>query len=516
MTTLARIGDLAVTVRGVTYDKADARSSPTAGHVPLLRATNIERGKLDFEGLVFVPRKVVSDAQLLRAGDIVLAASSGSLSVVGKAAALHVPWHGTFGAFCAVVRPGPGVVPKFLAYFMQTSEYREHISKLAAGVNINNLRREHIEGIEVPLVAEAEQARVVEALDTYLPRLDAALASLERVQRTLKAYRASILRAAVEGRLVPNEAEAARKEGREYEPASAVLRRILGERRKRWEQAELARLTKVGKPPKDHTWKARYVEPAAPDTSVLPGLPEGWCWVTVEQLAADEPNSLCDGPFGSNLKTEHYTSEGPRVVRLQNIGDGEFVDAHAHVAVSHFESLRRHEVFAGDLIVASLGEDVPRAARVPPSLGQAIVKADCLRFSVDPKLAEPGFVMHALNSPPTRKRVGDLVHGIGRPRIGLTLFRQTAVPLPPRVEQDWLAEEIDRHISVAVEGASDVERDSLRLRRLRQSILKWAFEGKLVDRDPTDEPAEKLLARIRAERAAPPSPKPSHGRKAKK
>jgi type I restriction enzyme S subunit len=412
--------------------------------------------------------------------------------------------------------PNRGVRADYAAWALR--RYGGEILKACKkdGTTVASVEFAMLRAFELPIAPIREQERIVDAIDEQLSRLDAAASSLNRVQAKLNAYRASVLHAALEGRLVLTEAEAARREDREYVPASALLKEILGERRKRWEKTELSRLKKAGKPPKDDTWKARYREPEAADTSALPELPEGWCWVTVEQLAADEPNSLCDGPFGSNLKTEHYTSEGPRVVRLQNIGDGEFVDAQAHVAVSHFEKLRRHEVFAGDLVVASLGEDVPRAARVPPSLGQAIVKADCLRFSVDPKLADAGFVMHALNSPPTRKRVGDLVHGIGRPRIGLTLFRQTAVPLPPRAEQERLAEEIDRHISVAVEGASDVERDSLRLRRLRQSILKWAFEGKLVDQDPNDEPAENLLARVRAERAAPPSPKSSRGRKAKK
>jgi type I restriction enzyme S subunit len=71
-------------------------------------------------------------------------------------------------------------------------------------------------------------------------------------------------------------------------------------------------------------------------------------------------NSITDGPFGSNLKTEHYTDSGPRVIRLQNIGDGVFVDAVAHISAEHFETLRKHEVFGGDLVIAALGETLPR------------------------------------------------------------------------------------------------------------------------------------------------------------
>ena len=109
---------------------------------------------------------------------------------------------------------------------------------------------------------------------------DDAVATLERVRRNLTRYRASVLKAAVEGRLVPTEAKLARAEGRSYEPASVLLERILAERRRRWEEAELAKMKAKGKVPKDDKWKAKYVEPIAPDTSELPDLPEGWCWAT--------------------------------------------------------------------------------------------------------------------------------------------------------------------------------------------------------------------------------------------
>ena len=87
------------------------------------------------------------------------------------------------------------------------------------------------------------------------------MATLERVQRNLKRYRASVLKAAVEGRLVPTEAELARSEGRDYEPAPVLLERILAERRRRWEDAELAKMTAKGKAPRDDKWKETYRVP---------------------------------------------------------------------------------------------------------------------------------------------------------------------------------------------------------------------------------------------------------------
>ncbi len=121
--------------------------------------------------------------------------------------------------------------------------------------------------IPVIVATAEEQHRIVEAIDSYLTRLDDAVASLERVQAKLKAYRASVLKAAVEGRLVPTEAALARAEKRAYEPAEALLARILKERRRRWEEAELAKLKAAGRTPRDDKWKGKYEEPVALDTS---------------------------------------------------------------------------------------------------------------------------------------------------------------------------------------------------------------------------------------------------------
>jgi len=196
------LGDVLEVIRGVTYKKEDARPEPGAGLVPVLRATNIQDGVLNFHDLVYVPEENVSAQQLLQAGDIVIAASSGSRSVVGKAAPLSNDWHGSFGAFCFGLRPKVGTDPRFLAWFLQTTEYRNRVSELAAGVNINNLRAKHIEETAFRRPPLADQHRIVAELETQLTRLDASVTALKRAQANLKRYRASVLMAACEGRLV--------------------------------------------------------------------------------------------------------------------------------------------------------------------------------------------------------------------------------------------------------------------------------------------------------------------------
>lgn len=102
---------------------------------------------------------------MLRPGDIVVAASSGSLSVVGKAAQLTTPFDGTFGAFCKVVRPSARVHARYLGHFFRTKDYRTTISALAAGANINNLKNEHINDLMIRLPSLDQQRRISAILD---------------------------------------------------------------------------------------------------------------------------------------------------------------------------------------------------------------------------------------------------------------------------------------------------------------------------------------------------------------
>jgi type I restriction enzyme, S subunit len=218
---LAKLSDVAQIIRGVTYQKAEAKSEPLTGYLPILRATNIAQKLLLSSEMVYVPARHVKDSQQLQDGDIVVATSSGSASVVGKSAQLRQPWSGGFGAFCSVIRHEPAINPRYLAHFVASSRVRRAWRDLAQGTNINNLKTSDLATTSVPVAPLAEQERIVAAIEEQFSRLDAGVAALERVRRNLKRMRAAVLQAAFA------EASSSRRRAQLSEVASTQLGRML-------------------------------------------------------------------------------------------------------------------------------------------------------------------------------------------------------------------------------------------------------------------------------------------------
>lgn len=479
--------------------------------MPYLRVANVYADDIRLDDVAEI---VVSEAEqsrvLLEPNDLLFVEGNGSLDQVGRVAV----WRGAI-APCVhqnhliKLRPTPYVSVDFLKHWFLSSQGRAHIVEVASSTSgLHTLSLSKVEQLEVLLAPLHEQQRIADALDSYLSRLDAAGASLDRAQAKLKAYRASVLKAAVEGRLVPTEAELARQEGRDYEPAKLLLDRILVERRRRWEEAELARFSKAGKPPKDDQWKAKYEEPARPDVSALPELPVGWCWTTVAALLR-EP--LRNG----HSARERSDGNGVRTLTLSAVTQGDF-SAH-NTKITSADPTK-----VGDLWLAP-GDIFVERANTPELVGTAAIYLGPRDFAIFPDLlvrvrcvefVSAPYINIVLASWMARSYFRRCAQGIAgsMPKIDQQTIESLAIPLPPAREQQRIADDFDRLGSAQLACVSDMRLSRLRIARLRQSILKWAFEGRLVDPDPNDEPAEQLLARIRAERAAAnPTPKKPRG-----
>jgi type I restriction enzyme S subunit len=329
----------------------------------------------------------------------------------------------------------------------------------------------------------------VAKLEELLSELEFGVKTLKIALAKVKKYRQSVLKAAVQGDLSKAWREA---QGGSLEPAGVLLERVLLERKQKWLLEQQAKGKK----------NAKYLEPQAPDSSGLRELPEGWVWASVEQLAHYESRAITDGPFGSNLKTEHYTDSGARVVRLQNIASMRFLDEKSYVSENHYKKLINHAVFAGDIVIRSLGEPALVSCIIPANLGNAVVKADCIRLKVFEPHIHTKFVLFALNSTPIQRNAKKSIHGVGRPRLGLNELRVVGIPLPPLEEQAFIVSQVEAKLSATDHLENSIKANLLRAERLRASTLNMAFSGKLVPQDENDEPASVLLERIRALRVA--------------
>ena len=150
-------------IRGVSYKPEDLHNELDENSVILLRANNIDDGRINFDDVVYVDKGKVSDEQYLRVGDILICASSGSKNLVGKAASVTFERECTFGAFCKVVRPKTEN-EKYLGVYFQSPAYRRKISEVAMGANINNIRNEHIDELDIPVYSFGEQTDIVKKI----------------------------------------------------------------------------------------------------------------------------------------------------------------------------------------------------------------------------------------------------------------------------------------------------------------------------------------------------------------
>jgi type I restriction enzyme S subunit len=185
---------------------------------------------------------------------------------------------------------------------------------------------------------------------------------------------------------------------------------------------------------------------------------------------------VSDGPFGSHLKSSHYVDSGVRVIRLQNIGLGQFVDDNAaFISETHFASLRKHECLPGDVLVATLGDPNLRACIQPDWLSVALNKADCVQVRVDRELVTAEWLVSLLNLPSTERLAQGLVLGQTRARISMGRLRTLVVPVPPLGAQERFREVVS---SVHSQRAR-LEQSDAAMRDAFTGLQHRAFAGQL-------------------------------------
>lgn len=440
--------------------------------IPHLRPMNVDRdGKLDLSVV-----KYVSGSNPLRVnvGDV-LFNNTNSAELIGKTAYVGIEGDLAFSNHMTRLRPAKGVDSRFTAYqmhFLWMTGYFQH--RCTHHVNQASVASGTLaETVPFIVAPRNEQLRIVGEIEKQFTRLDAAIGALKRVQANLKRYRAAVLKAACEGRLVTPEAELARREGRSYESASVLVNRI-----------------RVGP-------DASAIEHQADG---LKELPEGWTWTTLSRLLADGPQNglyLPKGKYGRGtpiLRIDDFQSHHSRPSN-----DLRLVEATA-------EQVTMYSLQSGDMVInrvnspSHLGKTLFVEERNLP----ALFESNMMRIRLD-GLISTQYVVIYLSSTEGRARLTSRAKwAVNQASINQQDVLLTPVPLPPADEQHRIVAEALRQLSILEEIQNQVGSDLKLTDRLRQSVLKQAFRGLLTQQDPNEESASILLERIRTERNVQP------------
>jgi type I restriction enzyme S subunit len=339
-----------------------------------------------------------------------------------------------------VLRPIDEVQPKFILHFLlQEVIRRDARMRMKGAAGQLRVPPEFLEELNVPLPPAGEQRRMVEEIEKQITRLEEGVVALKRVQANLKRYRAAVLNAAFEGRLV------------QTHPAMASIE---------------------------------------PDMSQ--SAPPGWTLSTIEEKVR-----IID----YRGRTPPFSDSGVPHLRSSNIRNGKIIwDGLAFVSEETYQKyMTRGLPEVGDILFtteAPLGE-------------VALAPIDCV-FSVAQRIMilrpktpdlNSALLMYQIMSPRFQAILDGRGTGTTVTGVSSRNFRPAPILIPPIDEQRLIVSELERRLSVIDELAMQVEANLKRAERLRQAILKRAFEGKLVPQDPNDEPATVLLDRIKAERA---------------
>lgn len=503
------VGELASVIAGTGFPKR--YQGKASGDYPFMKVRDISEAVVKGRTYIDTANNYVSETDCKEMKGTPLPAGCTVFAKIGEAIRLNrrvilgcdaLVDNNVFG-----VRPSSGINREFLYYFLHTIRFGD----TSRATTVPSLRKGDVEDVPLSIPPLPEQRRIVDKIEELFTNLDAGVAGLKKVQAQLKRYRASVLKAACEGKLVPTEAELARQEGRDYEPADILLQRVQQERRRKWEEAELAKLKAKGKAPVGDAWKKKYKEPAAVDTTGMPDLPEGWVWTTIDHIGQTI------GGLTKNRKRAQLPDQMP-YLRVANVYANELrLDDVSEIGVADNE-LSKLLLEEGDLLVVEGNgskEHIGRLALWDGSISPCVHQNHLIKV----RLFEPQFRRFCLwwyLSPEGRNvilRVASSTSGLYTLSVGKVSV--LPVPVPPLAEQHRIVAEVERRLSIIDNLEATLESKLAQSGRLRQSILKRAFEGKLVPQDPNDEPATILLDRIKQERQAAAAKAPTRGRRRK-
>jgi type I restriction enzyme S subunit len=447
--------------------------------IPFIFVQHIVGGAIRFEKTKFISAQ--THAQLnsrcpVEQGDILYSA----VGSYGVAVLVNTDAPFSFQRHIAHIKPLPGISSKFLVHCLNSPSCLSQAHKVARGVAQKTVTLGDLKQFTIPIAPACEQRRVVQKIEELFSKLDAGVAALERVKANLKRYRAAVLKAAVEGKLTAEW----RARHPDTEPASLHSKHS---------EVRTGTRKRAGR-----LWGSGVVPELTDEEKSL--LPSGWRWAKVRDLGNDPEETVQVGPM--SMRSKDFTSSGIPVLNVGCVQWDRFEERKLdYLPREKAEQFARYGMKPGDVLFTRSGT-VGRCAVVQGYQKGWLMTFHLLRVRVDPDRCLPTYLRIVFEGAGhIRRQTRSASVGTTRAGFNTNLLAFLDVPLPPFSEQEQIVDEVERRLSIVDDLEAEVEGDLKRAGRLRQSILKRAFAGKLVPQYPNDEPAAKLLERIRASRS---------------
>lgn len=368
----------------------------------------------------------------------------------------------------------------FLAFYLRSHLGKSRlISNAKWAVNQASINQTDVGTTPVPLPPLAEQHRIVAKIEELFTQLDAGVELLKKVKAKLKRYRQAVLKAAVEGDLTKEWREV--NQG-ELEPASVLLDRIV----------QSVGTIKVRRDVPEDVERTEDVENLK--------CPDFWKLFSVaELLRKGGLLDIKDGNHGSNHpKSDEFSDQGFPFITAAQVEN--FKIDYENAPKLQCEVLDRLRVgfsYRGDIILTHKGS----VGRVGICTEDCLLSPQTTYYRVNDKFLNKKYLAYFLASPIFQSQLSKIKSQTTRDFVSISKQYKLFLVIPPFFEQQKVVEEVELCLSVIDKLEKTIDTNLKRAEKLRQTILKQAFEGKLVPQDPNEEPAEKLLERIKAEKA---------------
>ena len=415
-----------------------------------------------------------------------------------------------------VLRPYCEISAQYIYFFVSSESFRRDAGhNMTGAVGQRRVPTPYLADQSIPVPPAREQRRIVAKIEELFSELDKGVESLKTARAQLKVYRQAVLKHAFEGKLTAQWREENKDK---LEKPEQLLARIKQERTARYEQqlqewkAAVKTWDAEGRPGKKPSKPKKLAQSpplAAEDVLALPKLPEDWSWFSLSAIAGN----IQIGPFGSLLHKADYLVGGTPLVNPSHIRSQRIEpDRTLTVSTDKLHQLGKYVMHENDIVIGRRGE-MGRCAVVTAEEAAWLCGTGSLFVRLLSSM-NPHFYSWVLGSQRVKDFLAASSVGTTMQNLNEDILHRVPVPVCSRHEQDEVFREIERQYSTLYHIEAAIDSEITKSAILRQSVLKKAFAGQLVEQDPHDEPASVLLDRIKAEREK--AVKNNHSKKTKK